>query len=138
MKLVERFGAIADEVDPIQHEPALGILLVLLADERLQKGHRRLIFLGTRQFVDEADMVRDLEFLVPDRLEKTFTPTTFLWRCPTRPYPQPRPMWLSDIRPSERLSLFRRISAANAAQCASIEAKMPKCRRKNGPGGIRH
>ena len=71
MKLVERFGAIADEVDPIQHEPALGILLVLLADERLQKGHRRLIFLGTRQFVDEADMVRDLEFLVPDRLEKT-------------------------------------------------------------------
>ena len=45
---------------------------------------------------------------------------------------------LSDTRPNERLSLFRRISAANAAQCASIEAKMPKCRRKNRQGGIRH
>jgi hypothetical protein len=42
----------------------------------------------------------------------------------------------SDIRPSERPSLFRRISAANAAQCASIEAKMPKCRRKNRQGDI--
>jgi hypothetical protein len=66
--------------------------------------------------------------------------TTFLWRSPTRACPQPATGYarLSDIRPSERPSLFRRISAANAAQCASIEAKMPKCRLKNRPDGIRH
>jgi hypothetical protein len=45
---------------------------------------------------------------------------------------------LSDIQPGERPSLFRRISAANAAPSASIEAKMPKYGRKNRQGSIRY
>jgi hypothetical protein len=55
-----------------------------------------------------------------------------------RPQPATGRARLSDTRPREWPSLFRRISAANAAQCASIEAKMPKCRRKNRQGDIRH
>lgn len=40
-----------------------------------------MIFLGTRLFVDEADMVRDLEFLVPDHLERPFTPLVEMTGC---------------------------------------------------------
>jgi hypothetical protein len=37
-----------------------------------------------------------------------------------------------------RPSLFRHIFASDAAHSASIEAKMPKCGRKNRQGNIRH
>jgi hypothetical protein len=89
------------------------------------------------------EMVRAVMASAPDCSAE---PTSMVARptgpiCPlalpeaTMPATPPR---AADTRPSERPSLFRRISAANAAQCASIEAKMPKCRRKNRQGDIQH